>query len=147
MIDDTNGLAGFDPANWPKPASQSLLNAAALGLTVAAWRNGPIEKVHVHHITDSEMMRLNAAITRFLRDRLAACPPPGTQRVWTIDSMALLVLLVLPDGKRLWEIAGEEYEDVLKQVEKHLVEFPLSLVGQGRERAMARLVEIGELYA
>lgn len=132
---------------WLQPVSESLLDAAALGLTVSAWRNGPIENVHVRHIPDSEMMRMNTMMSRFFRDHLDIHPAPGRLRVRTLNTMALLVLTRLPDGRLLWEVAEDQYEDVLRHVEADLIAFDSRLLTHGREEALNRLRLIGETYA
>jgi len=46
-----------------------LLDLAAVGIAVVAWRNSPLEDCH-QRISHGQMMRSNAASTRFVTDRL-----------------------------------------------------------------------------
>jgi hypothetical protein len=71
---------GFDPDD-----RGSLADLAAVGIARLAWRDRPVEDWHAvpqRRISDSEMMRASAAVTRAVRDLLAAelpsSPWPGT---------------------------------------------------------------------
>jgi hypothetical protein len=66
---------GFDPDD-----RSSLADLAAVGITRLAWRDGPIEDWHAipqGRISDSELMRANAAATRAVKDLLVAELPPS----------------------------------------------------------------------
>ncbi|MGW7610327.1 hypothetical protein ACWGKW_24210 [Streptomyces sp. NPDC054766] len=50
----------------------ALLDLVALGITVKAWRNSPVEDWHAEgRLSDSDMMRLNSHTTQAIRRRLA----------------------------------------------------------------------------
>jgi hypothetical protein len=66
---------GFDPDD-----RGSLADLAAVGIARLAWRDGLVEDWHAvpqRRISDSEMMRASAAVTRAVRDLLATELPPS----------------------------------------------------------------------
>lgn len=94
---------------WPR---EQLLDLAAIGLTMQLWRNeGPIERAHIEgHIADQEMMRANAAITRFFKVQLQEfrddVPSSEELHAWSERTGNLLLRLQLPDGRTTRQAAG-----------------------------------------
>jgi hypothetical protein len=92
-------------------AQAQLLDLAAVGLAMQLWRNeGPIERAHIEgHISDPEMMRANAAVTRLLRGQLEELdeePSSERLRAWSEQTGDLLLRLRLPDGRTTKQAAG-----------------------------------------
>lgn len=113
-------VAGFgaDPA-----ARGVLADLIAVGVARTAWRDGPVEDWHAgpdSRISDAEMMRSNAAMTRLVRDVLRTWLPPawwdwdaheglrtGAVMSWSMISRELTQRgLILPDGRTLGELAA-----------------------------------------
>jgi len=123
---------GFDPDD-----RGSLADLAAVGIARLAWRDGPVEDWHAapqRRISDSEMMRASAAVTRAIRDLLAAeLPPPpwprdprggegGADRVFAdIADLLSAPSRCLPDGRTLADLAPSrgDLRAFARHVEKH----------------------------
>jgi len=107
---------GFDPDD-----RSSLADLAAVGIARLAWRDSPVEDWHAvpqQRISDSELMRASAAVTRAVRDLLVTELPPSP---WPRDSvgddgdadrmfadlagMLSAPVRRLPDGRTLEELA------------------------------------------
>jgi hypothetical protein len=123
---------GFDPDD-----RGSLADLAAVGIARLAWRDGPVEDwraVPQRRISDSEMMRASAAVTRAVRDLLAAELPSSP---WPRDSggaegdadqvfAGVADLLsaparCLPDGRSLADLAParEDLTAYVRHVQQH----------------------------
>jgi hypothetical protein len=82
---------GGDPVSRDR-----VVDLVALGITWAAWRQGPVEDWHVAgRIGQVDMMRANAATTRVIRGVLADWLP---QRWWTAKGRAPRCIK-LPNGE------------------------------------------------
>lgn len=139
MIADQGALArevarklGFDPDD-----RSSLADLAAVAIARLAWRDGPVEDWHAapqRRISDSELMRASAAVTRAVRDLLVAELPPspwprdGTgaasdaDRVFAeIAGMMSAPARRLPDGRTLADLAParEDLRAFIRHVEEH----------------------------
>lgn len=122
---------GCDPV-----ARNTVVDLAALGVTVSAWRAGPVEGWHVGgRIGQVEMMRANAATSRRVRGLLSELLP---ERWWTWDDQTglrtgalMLWTLVareigsvdrrLPDGRTVADLAldDEQVADYRSHVAWH----------------------------
>lgn len=107
---------GFDPDDRGR-----LADLAAVGIARLAWRDGPVEDWHAvpqRRISDSELMRASAAVTRAVRDLLVAeLPPPPWPRepagaagdadrvLADVAAMLSAPGRRLPDGRTLEELA------------------------------------------
>jgi hypothetical protein len=110
---------GFDPTD-----RQSLIDLVAEAVTRLAWRDGPMEDWHaVPHsrISDAEMMRANAAVTRRSRDLLNRLLPavPAMSASTGVEVGQLFAELRaaltdlrqhLPDGRTLADLAPDQLE-------------------------------------
>lgn len=108
---DFSSLLRFASDHTRGWARDQLLDLAAIGLAMQLWRNeGPIESAHVDgHLTDTEMMRANAAVTRFFRGRLEEVgeePTAEHLQAWSERTGDLLLGLHLPDGRTTKQAAG-----------------------------------------
>lgn len=107
-------LAGLAELGVEVDTADALLWAAAVGTTLALWRNTVIENWHAgpdSRLTDGEMMRASVASTRLIRERLA---------LTSSDFKAIGAALtardrVMPDGRTLLEVAPTgRHLDVLR---------------------------------
>jgi hypothetical protein len=123
---------GFDPDD-----RSSVADLAAVGIARLAWRDGPVEDWHAvpqRRISDSEMMRASAAVTRAVRDLLVAELPPspwprdpsgdegGADRVFAdIADLLSAPSRCLPDGRTLADLAPsrEDLTAFARHVEEH----------------------------
>jgi hypothetical protein len=107
---------------WPRT---QVLDLAAIGLAMQLWRNeGPMERAHIEgHISDPEMMRANAAVTRFLRSQLEELEEePSSDRLgaWCERTGKLLLSLQLPDGRTTRQVAGPYSRRLAAHVRRRL---------------------------
>jgi len=97
--------------------ASEIQDLVAVAIARLAWRDGPVENWHrVCRISNSEMMRANAATTRLLRDVLATARVGvgAGDAVGQVGEMFGAVARVLadpqrrlPDGRTLAELAGD----------------------------------------
>lgn len=120
---------GVDPRFRP-----TLVDLAALGVTVSAWRRGPVEDWHIAgRIPNPEMMRANAAISRRVRALLSEFLPERWW-AWTVrtglrtDALLLWSVVAreigavdrrLPNGRTVAELAAGD--ERLAEYERHVL--------------------------
>jgi hypothetical protein len=106
------GESGFNPND-----SEQVTGLAAVAVTRLAWRDGPVEDWHsvpLRRITDAEMMRTNAAMTRAVRGALnQVVTAPGTRTGGNPDPFARVSEVLaeptrrLPDGRTVADLAPD----------------------------------------
>lgn len=139
MIADEGALAreaarklGFNPDDRSK-----LADLAAVAIARLAWRDSPVEDWHAapqRRISDSELMRASAAVTRAVRDLLVAELPPSpwprgapgagddADRVFAhIARLLSEPSRCLPDGRTLADLAPsrQDLTAFARHVEEH----------------------------
>lgn len=100
---------------------EAVVRLAAIGITYGAWRNTHLEVLHAgDHPTggfpDEDMMRFNVATTKLVSEYVGA---DG------IDWTGLCGELTdpdreLPGGKRVGELAGEEFDQLAEDIDRNL---------------------------
>jgi hypothetical protein len=154
---------GIDPSN-----PSVVLNLAAIGITNGTWRNSPLEDWHGEgRIHDGGMLRTNVATTKIvgevLADRLGEIvADEGVLLIATEDladletdcSDELFVAIfkrladpvrVLPDGRTLRQLAGEDLDELVDHMDRALGGIAASAERHGLDFALLRAAAHGGL--
>ncbi|MGH8908817.1 MAG: hypothetical protein ACRD0K_20565 [Egibacteraceae bacterium] len=138
---------GIDPDD-----AATVLDLAAIGITNGAWRNGPVEDWHAQgRIRDGGMLRANVATTKLvhavLETRLG-----GVLDTAFSDELFLAVFealadpdRVLPDGRTLCELAGEDLDELVEHMDGALGAIAISAERRGVPFALLRAAAHGGL--
>jgi hypothetical protein len=143
-----------------------ILDLAAIGIANAAWRNSPLEDWH-GRLSDGWMLRTNVATTKLVRAALdaqldEAFAHTGEELVATEDlaeldtdiSDELFVTIfehlsdpdrILPDGRTLRQLAGEELDELVNHMDRALGGVAASAERHGLDFALQRAALHGGL--
>jgi hypothetical protein len=145
-----------------------ILDLAAIGITNGAWRNSPLEDWHgAGRIHDGGMLRANVATTKLVRSILDdhvedAFADAGegffaTEDLAALDSDFTDELFVdvfewlsnpdrvLPDGRTLGQLAGEELDELVDHMDRALGGIAASAERHGLDFALQRAAVHGGL--
>jgi hypothetical protein len=145
-----------------------ILNLAAIGITNGAWRNSPVEDWHGDgRIHDGGMLRTNVATSKLVRDVFndhlgEVLDDEGdllivTEDLATLDtdfSDELFVAIferlsdperVLPDGRALRQLAGEDLDELIDHMDQALGGITRSAERHGLDVALQRAAVHGGL--
>lgn len=153
---------GIDPSD-----PSVVLKLAAIGITNGTWRNSPIEDWHaVGRIHDGGMLRTNVATTKVVRDVLTDqfgaiiggdVPLIVTEDLDDLEAdfcdelfMRTFERLsdasrVLPDGRSLRQLAGQDLDDLVDHVDRALGGIAADADRHGLDFAMQRTAAHGGL--
>jgi hypothetical protein len=145
-----------------------VMDLAAIGITNGTWRNSPLEDWHgAGRIHDGGMLRANVATTKLVRGILDdhlddAFADAGEGFVATEDLAALDIdftdelfadmfewlsnpARVLPDGRTLGQLAGEELDELVEHMDRALGGIAASAARHGLDFALHRAAVHGGL--
>jgi hypothetical protein len=154
---------GVDPNDAP-----AVLDLAAIGITNGTWRNSPLEDWHgAGRIRDGGMLRANVATTKLVRSVLGdhlddTFADAGEEFIATKDFAALDTDFiddlfadmfewlsdpgrVLPDGRTLGQLAGEDLEELVDHMDRALGGIAASAERHGLDLALQRAAVHGGL--
>jgi hypothetical protein len=154
---------GVDPSN-----PSVVLNLAAIGITNGTWRNSPLEDWHGEgRICDGGMLRVNVATTKLVRevltDHLGEIVGDEGVALTAIEDLAdleadfsdeLFVSIferlvdpvrVLPDGRTLRQLAGEDLDELVDHMDRALGAIAASAERHGLDFALLRAAAHGGL--
>lgn len=99
----------------PRRETLSLLDLAAVGLTVTCWRNTRLEDLHASEEGpgDALMLVMSVDATRIIRGQIF--PPTTTDWEALADSVCRLDR-TLPDGRILSNVIGSEFNDLRQDI-------------------------------
>jgi hypothetical protein len=143
---------GLNPSNLPV-----VLNLAAIGITNGTWRNSPLEDWHGEgRIHDGGMLRTNVATTKLVREVLTdhlgeIIDDEGGPLIATDELFVAIFerladpVRVLPDGRTLRHLAGEDLDGLVDHMDRALGGIAASAERHGLDFALLRAAAHGGL--